>query len=63
MDEKGVMMGATEKMKIIIPKDEKRQYMTASGNQEWVSLIECISIIGKAQKLWIIFKGKIYKAS
>ena len=34
MDEKNVMMGATEKVKIIIPKNEKRQYMTASGSQE-----------------------------
>ena len=63
MDEKGVMMGASEKVKVIISKNEKRQYMTASGSREWVSLIECISVIGKAQDPWIIFKGKMHKAS
>ena len=63
MDEKDVMMGASEKMKIIISKKEKRQYMTASGSREWVSLIECISVIGEAQDPWIIFKGKMHKAS
>ena len=49
MNEKDVMMRVTEKMKIIISKNEKRQYMTASDSQEWVSLIECISVIEKAQ--------------
>jgi hypothetical protein len=49
MNEKDVMMRVTEKMKIIILKNKKRQYMTASGSQEWVSLIECISVIGEAQ--------------
>ena len=34
MNEKDVMMGVTEKMKIIISKNEKRQYMTASDSQE-----------------------------
>ena len=63
MDEKGVMMGASEKVKVIISKNEKRQYMTASDSREWVSLIECISVIGKAQDPWIIFKGKMHKAS
>jgi DDE superfamily endonuclease. len=63
MNKKGVMMEATEKVKVIISKNEKRQYMTASGSQEWVSLIECISVIGKAQDSWIIFKDKMHKAS
>src|SRR5436190_18962205 len=63
MDEKDIMMGAIEKIKIIILKYEKRQYMTASGSREWVSLVECISAVGKALNSWIIFKGKVHKAS
>jgi hypothetical protein len=63
MDEKGTMMGASEKVKIIISKYEKRQYMTTSGSREWVSLLECISAIGKALPPWVIFKGKVHKAS
>ena len=63
MDEKGIMMGAAEKARIIISKYEKRQYMTATGSREWISLVECISTIGKALSPWIIFKDKVHKAS
>jgi 4-hydroxybenzoate polyprenyltransferase len=63
MDEKGVMMGAAEKTRVIISKHEKKQYMTASGSREWVSFLECISATGKALSPWIIFKGKMHKAS
>ena len=63
MNEKDVMMRVTEKMKIIISKNEKKQYMTASDSWEWVSLIECISVIEEAQNSWIIFKDKIHKIS
>ena len=63
MDEKGIMMGASEKAKVIISKYEKRQYMTANGSREWVSLLECISATGKALSPWVIFKGKMHKAS
>ncbi len=34
MNEKDVIIRVTEKMKIIILKNEKRQYMTASDSQE-----------------------------
>ena len=63
MNEKGIMMDAIKKVKIIILKYEKRQYMTASSSCEWVSLIEYISITGKALDSWIIFKGKMHKTS
>ena len=63
MDEKDIMMGALEKIRVIISKYEKRQYMTASGSREWASLMECISAAGKALSPWIIFKGKVHKAS
>ena len=63
MDEKGIIMNAIKKVKIIISKYEKRQYMTASGSCEWISLIECILAVGKTFSLWIIFKDKMHKTS
>ena len=58
MDEKGFMMGVIAKLRVMISKHEKKAYMTQSGNREWVSLIECVSMTGKLLPLWIIFKGK-----
>ena len=37
--------------------------MIASNSREWVSLIECILVIGKALDSWIIFKDKVHKAA
>jgi hypothetical protein len=63
MDEKGIMTGANEAVKCIISKHEKKLFMTAIGSREWVSLIECISMANKTCPPWIIFKGKLLKAS
>ena len=63
MDEKGIMTGANEAVKCIISKYEKKTFMTAEGSREWVSLIECISMANKKCPPWIIFKGKLLKAS
>ena len=48
IDKKDIIIGVLEKVQVIISKYEKRQYITATGNCEWVSLVECISAIGKA---------------
>ena len=58
MDKKSFMMGVAGSAKVIISKYEKQAFVTQSGNQEWVSLIEAISA-GSGQKLplWIIFKA------
>jgi hypothetical protein len=63
MDEKGIMMGANEKVKCIISKHEKKVFMTTTGNREWVSLIEAVSMTGKSCPSWVILKGKLLKAS
>lgn len=51
MDEKDLMMGASEKVKVIILKYKKWQYITITGSWEWISLIEYISIIRKTLPL------------
>ena len=58
IDEKGVAIGAISKTRVIIPKKEISQYMTACGNREWVTLIEAIGLSGRSLKPWVIFKGK-----
>ncbi len=59
MDEKGFMMGVVAKLKVIISKYDKNKYMTQCGNREWVSLIKCVSMDGRALKPWVIFKAKL----
>ena len=56
MDEKGFMQGVIAKQKVMISRHEKPQYMTQCGNREWVSLLECVSIVGKVLRSWVIFK-------
>ena len=57
MDEKGFMQGVVGKVKVMISRHEKRQYMTQPGNREWVSTIEAISGRGKLLQPFIIFKA------
>ena len=58
MDEKGIMLGLFNKVKVIVPKDELQHFTIEPTNWEWVSLIECIGANGKVLKPWIIFKCK-----
>jgi hypothetical protein len=37
--------------------------MTQPGNQEWATLIECISQRGQQTRPWFIFKGKQHNRS
>ena len=57
MDEKGFAMGIQGKMRVICFR-QHRALMTSDDNREWVSLIECVNILGEVLKMWIIFKGK-----
>jgi hypothetical protein len=58
MDEKGAMMGVIGQQRCIISKSEKRPKSLQDGNREWVTLIECISLLGTVLSPYIIFKGK-----
>ena len=63
MDEKGFMQGVIGKLKVMVSKYERNAFMTQYSNQEWVSLIECVSMDGRILAPWIIFKGKQQKAA
>jgi len=58
MNEKRFMQRIIAKLWIMIFKYEKT-YMTQCDNQEWVSLIEYISMNERVLKSWIIFKEKL----
>ena len=58
MDEKGILIGVIKKVKVLISKHEKKNYMIHDGSYEQVTLIECISLSGKVINPQIIFKGK-----
>jgi hypothetical protein len=59
MDEKGAMMGVIGQQRCIVSKAEKRPKSAQDGNREWVTLIECVSLLGAVLSPWIIFKGKV----
>jgi len=43
MNEKGVIVKVLAKQKVVCSRTNKKPYMTQPGNQEWVSLIKCVS--------------------
>jgi len=59
LDEKGVMLGVTGKARVIISKHDKNPHTTHSGNREWVTSTECVSLLGRKLGSWTIFKGKV----
>ena len=59
MDEKGAMMGVIGQQRCIVSKAEKRPKHTQDGNREWVTLVECVSLVGAVLSPWVIFKGKV----
>jgi hypothetical protein len=62
MDEKGIMMGLIHKTKVIVSILEARKGAikgrTQPRNQEFVTLIECISLSRRHLSPWVTFKGK-----
>ena len=45
----------------MISRHEKKEYITQPGNREWVSIIKCVSAVGRLIQPYIIFKAAIYK--
>jgi len=58
MDETGFSIGSIKATRVIIDKTQRSRYAAQPGRQEWVSVIECISMDGTAMPSFIIFKGK-----
>jgi hypothetical protein len=58
MDETGYSIGSIKATRVIIDKTKNIRYSAIPGRQEWVSVIESISMDGFALPPFIIFKGK-----
>ena len=58
MDEKGIAMGVSDMVKVLVSQLEAEVFAIEPGNRDWVSLIECV--LGNRYRLppYIIFKGK-----
>ena len=57
MNEKGFAMGIADSAKVII-KRGTAPFSVHAGNRDWVSLIECVSGVGRILSAYIIFPGK-----
>jgi len=58
MDETGCSIGSIKATRVIIDRTKNIRYSAYPGRQEWVSVIECISMDGTSLPPLIIFKGK-----
>jgi hypothetical protein len=57
MDEKGFMMGMTNKCKGICQRNTKNPHLTYDGSCDWVTVIEGVSAAGKVLSTMVINKG------
>src|SRR5438105_4174353 len=58
MDEMGFSIGTMQASSIIIDKKMRTQFQASPGRQEWISIVECVSMDGRAIPPLIIFKGE-----
>ena len=58
MDETGYSISSIKATCVIIDRTQNIRYAAHPGHQEWVTVIECISMDGSALLPLIIFKGK-----
>ena len=56
MDETGFFIGTMRRSNIIIDKNTHSKLQTTPGRQEWISVVECISMDGREIPPLIIFK-------
>jgi len=59
MNEKGFAMGIADSSKVLVRRTEAQAFSVQAGNQDWVSLIECVSFNGTTLPPYFIFKGKL----
>ncbi len=52
------MQGVAGKERVSVSKYEPNPHTTHSGNSEWVTSTECISMLGRKLASWTIFKGR-----
>ena len=63
VDETGIALGVCNSHTILGTTATTKSYMQTPENREWVSIIECVSAIGKKIKPVIIFRGKSLQSS
>jgi hypothetical protein len=58
MDESGFSIGTINARRVIVNTQIGQRYQANPGRQEWVSVVECISMDGSSISPMIIFKGE-----
>ncbi len=59
MNEKRFAMGIADSSKVLVRRMKAQAFSVQAGNQDWVSLIECVSFNGTTLPPYFIFKGKL----
>jgi len=59
MNEKGFAMGIADSFKVLVRRMKAQAFSVQADNQDWVSLIECVSFNGTTLPPYFIFKGKL----
>ncbi len=57
MDEKGLVLGASDRSKALVDRDQKTLYDIGDGSREMVTAIECFSAAGSGIRPMLIFPG------
>ena len=57
-DETGVALGVCTNQQVIADARKKKAYNKSPESREWVSVLECVSAVGKKLQCLVIFKGK-----
>jgi hypothetical protein len=58
IDETGFSIGSTRKSAVLLDQLNKRREKKQSGQQEWITCLECVSASGVTLLLCLIFKGQ-----
>ncbi len=59
MNEKEFAMSITDSFKVLVQHTEAQAFSVQAGNQDWVSLIECVLFNDTTLSPYFIFKGKL----
>jgi hypothetical protein len=57
MDEKGIQLGMGKRVHAMVDRDQKTVHQMEDGNQELVTVIECVCANGTAIRPSVVFKG------
>ena len=61
MDEKGCVLGLSERAKVLIPSESQEAYKKQPGNRESVTIIECVNGAGEVIPPFIIWSAKEHR--